>query len=249
MALTARARARLAALPAIALFVLAAIFILREGLAELLAIQANQQIAQWESGRPPTPSAFASAERSVQGAIELSPSNGDHWESLGSTWFARASVPGRPLEGRIRDYDRAVDAYREATRRTTISGYAWANLMVSKHYAGQIDPEFATALRNAARFGPHEAAVQGMIVATVLPRWIELDGEARRLAAEAVVRGWPVHRDALVAEAAGATGRERWCDAALWPPEESLAAAMRRLCAATAKPRQPRPDGTPSKAP
>lgn len=247
--MSSRVRARLAALPAIALFAFATVYVLRVGLADLLAIRANQQIAQWETGRPPSPSEFDTAERALRGAIELSPSNGDHWESLGSAWFARASAPGRSLEGRLRDYDRAAAAYREATRRTTVSGYAWANLMIAKHYAGQIDPEFSTALRNAARFGPHEAAVQGMIVATVLPRWIELDGEARRLAAEAVVRGWPVHREALVAEAAGASGRELWCDAALWPPEESLAAAMRRLCAATAKPLQSRPDGAPSKAP
>jgi hypothetical protein len=249
MTLSPRARARLSALPTIALFVVAAIFILREGLAELLAIQANQQLAQWESGRPPTRAEFESVERAVKGAIDLSPSNGDHWESLGSAWFARASAPGRTIEGRILDYDRAVEAYREATRRTTISGYAWANLMVAKHYAGQVDPEFSMALRNAARFGPHEAAVQGMIVATVLPRWIELDSEARKLAAEAVVRGWPVHRDALLAEASGASRRELWCDAALWPPEETLAAAMRRLCAATARPRQARPDGASPRAP
>jgi tetratricopeptide (TPR) repeat protein len=249
MTLSHRVHTRLAALPAIALFAFASFFVIREGLAELLAIQANQLLAQWEAGRPPTRLEFESAERSISGAISLSPSNGDHWESLGSAWFARASSPGRTIEGRIADYDRAVEAYREATRRTTVSGYAWANLLVAKHYAGQIDPEFSTALRNAARFGPHEAAVQGMIVATVLPRWIELDSEARKLAAETVVRGWPVHRDALLAEASGASRRELWCDAALWPPEETLAAAMRRLCAATARPRQTRPDGASPRAP
>ncbi|MEN9315998.1 MAG: hypothetical protein RIS35_2391 [Pseudomonadota bacterium] len=231
---SSRTRARLAALPAIALFALATVFVLREGLAELLAMQANQEMAQWDGGRPPSPMAFESVQRGIDGAIRLSPLNGDHWESLGSAWFARARVPGRSVEGRLRDFDRAVDAYREATRRTTISGYAWANLMVSKHYAGQVDEELSNALRNAASFGPHEAAVQAMIVATVLPRWVEVKGEARRIAAESVLRGWPDNREALVGEASNAPNRELWCDPVLWPQGEPLVKAMRQLCEASA---------------
>lgn len=247
MALSSRARARLAALPAIALFAAATVCALRAGLADILSIQANEQIVQWERGRPLSPTEFAAAERAIRSAIELAPSNGDLWESLGSAWFARASAPGRAIEGRLHDFDRAVEAYREATRLTRVSGYAWANLMVAKHYAGQVDTELSAALRNAARFGPHEAAVQGMIVATVLPRWIELDGEARRLAAGAVVRGWPVNREALVAEASGATGRNLWCDPVLWPPDPSLADGLRKLCGATAPERRVTRDagGTP----
>lgn len=229
-----RVRSLAVALPAVVLFALATAFALREGLAELHAQRANELIAQWESGRPPSPRDFDSVERSILSAIDLSPSNGDHWESLGSAWFARASAPGRTVEGRLRDFDRAVEAYREATRRSTVSAYAWANLMLAKHRAGQLDPEFSLAIRNAARFGPHEVAVQAMILATVLPRWVDVDGLSRRLAAETVARGWSSNREVLVAEASSAPARELWCDPALWPPEASLASAMRQLCADTA---------------
>ncbi len=229
---SSRWRARLAALPALALLALACAFVLREGLAELLAIRANERIAAWEAGASMSPAQFEAAEQQILGAIRLSPANGDHRESLGTAWFARAMAPRRTLEGRLADFDRAVDAYRDATRRSTVSGYAWGNLMLAKHYAGQIDPEFSQALGNAARFAPHEAPVQAMIVGAVLPRWVQLDAEARRLAARTVARGWEAHRAVLLAEAGGAANRALWCDPALWPPEEALAAAMRGLCEA-----------------
>jgi hypothetical protein len=175
-----------------------------------------------------------SSEQTLARAIALSPRNGDHWESLGSAWFARGMAPRRTLEGRLTSFDRAADAYREATRRSTVSGYAWGNLMLAKHYAGQIDEEFSLALRNAARFGPHEAPVQAMIVGAVLPRWTQLDDSARELAAATVARGWPDHRPVLIAEGLGAANRASWCDATLWPTDLSLRGAMRRLCAAVA---------------
>jgi len=230
----ARARDRLAALAAIALLALATWYALREGMAELHAMDANAQISAWESGAPLTRAQFGTAEQALRRAIRLSPRNGDHWESLGTAWFARAVAPGRTLEGRLLSFDQAVNAYREATRRSTVSGYAWSNLMIAKHYAGQIDEEFSVALRNAVRFGPHEAAVQAMIIGAVLPRWMQLDTTARQLAAETVARGWADHRAVLVAEARGAANLELWCDPALWPPEEVAKKAMRRLCGAVA---------------
>ena len=211
-------------------------YVLREGLAEWHAIRANEQVRAWEGGAPITPAGFGSALTSIEHAIRLSPANGDHRESLGTLWFARATAPRRTLEGRLADFDRAVQAYREATERSMVSGYAWGNLMLAKHYAGQIDEEFSVALRNAARYAPHEAAVQTMILGAVLPRWTQLDSAARREAASAAARGWNEHRVALVAEARGAGNRELWCDSGLWPAEPTLAEAMRALCVASAVP-------------
>lgn len=221
---------RIASIPVIATLMFAAYFIAREGLADTMAIEALREVALWESGQPPRPDRFKEVERTLRNAIGLSPSNGDHWEALGSAWFARASAPGRTLEGRLNDFDRAVDAFREATRRTPASGFAWGNLVTAKHHAGQVDDELSAAIRNAARFSPQEAAVQAAIVGSVLPRWIELDGEARRIAANAVRTGWSDHRRELLVEASAARNRELWCDLALWPVEADLAASMDRLC-------------------
>jgi hypothetical protein len=225
---------RLAALPAILVLLGATGFILREGMAELLAIDATRQIAVWESGGALSGPRVEAIERTLQQAISLSPDNGAHREALGTLYFARAVVPQQRSDaGRLLDFDRAVIEYREATRRTTVSGYAWGNLMLAKHYAGQIDAEFSLALRNAARFAPHEAPVQLMLVGTVLPRWTQLEGEARVLAARAVMLGWEDRRELLVAEARDASGRENWCGADPLLLDPSLVAAMRRLCAAT----------------
>ena len=139
----------------------------------------------------------------------------------------------RSAAGRLADFDRAVVEYREATRLTTVSGYAWGNLMIAKHYAGQIDEEFSLALRNAARYAPHEAPVQLMLVGAVLPRWTQLDSEARSIAARAVMLGWEDRKELLVSEARGAPGREVWCGEDPLLRDPALIAAMRRLCAAT----------------
>ena len=104
--------------------------------------------------------------------------------------------------------------------------------MIAKHYAGQIDEEFAHALRNAARFAPHEAPVQLMLIGAVLPRWTQLGSEARMAAARAVLLGWEARREQIVAEARDAAGRETWCGPDPLLIDAALVAAMRRLCAA-----------------
>ena len=227
---------RLAALPAIALMLAATAFVLREGVAELTAIDANQRIAVWERGGSVSGPQLEGVEATIKRAIALSPRNGAHRETLGTVYFARAVAPRRTLEGRLYDFDRAVVEYRAATRLSTVSGYAWGNLLTAKHYAGQIDEEFTTALRNAARFAPHEAAVQTMVIGAVLPRWTQLDSEARAIAARTVNNGWDEHRPMLLAEAREAAGREIWCSPGLLAQQPDLATAMRRLCAALAKP-------------
>jgi hypothetical protein len=242
-------RARLAALPVIVVLLGATAFVLREGLAELHAIDASRQIAAWETGGVLSGPRMEATEKTLRQAAALSPANGDHREALGTLYFARAVVPQqRSAAGRLADFDRAVLEYREATRRTTVSGYAWGNLMIAKHYAGQIDAEFAQALRNAARYAPHEAPVQLMLIGAVLPRWTQLAGEARIAAAHAVQLGWDDRREQIVAEAREAPGREAWCAADLLLIDPALIASMRRLCAAT-EPGLSRPGPAPRRAP
>jgi len=230
---------RLAALPALLLLLGATVFVLREGLAEWHAIQANQRLGQWESGRPLASMSAWEIEQDLRRAVALSPRNGDHRESLGTLFFARAIQEGRPPGEMMRDLDTAVGHYREAAVRTTVSGYSWGNLMIAKHYAGQIDPEFYTAMRNAVRFAPLEAPVQLMVLGAVLPRWDQLSGEARSLAADTVLRGWPDHRAVIVAQARFALNRELWCGPVWLPPRDEQRAAMRRLCEAVAEPLSP----------
>ena len=69
---------RLAALPTILVLLGATGFILREGMAELLAIDANRQIAVWESGGALSGPRVEAIERTLQQAIALSPHNGNH---------------------------------------------------------------------------------------------------------------------------------------------------------------------------
>jgi len=209
---------------------------LREGLAEVLAIQANQRLQQWERGGRMSPGESLAAEASIRRAIALSPINPAHQESLGSIYFSRAVEPNRTGAGRLRDFDRAVVHYREATRLVPVSGYAWANLLIAKHFAGQVDLEFMVALRNAVRLAPFEPAVHSIVLGAVLPRWTQLPGEARAIAADTVMRGWPHAREVLVAEARTAPGHTAWCAPDPGVRTAEQAAWMQRLCAAVSSP-------------
>jgi O-antigen ligase len=209
---------------------------LREGLAEVLAIQANQRLQQWEGGGRMSPGQSLEAEATIRRAMALSPINPAHQESLGSIYFSRAVEPNRTGAGRLRDFDRAVVHYREATRLVPVSGYAWANLLIAKHFAGQVDLEFMVALRNAVRLAPFEPPVHSIVLGAVLPRWTQLPAEARAIAADTVMRGWPHAREVLVAEARTAPGHAAWCDRDPGVRTAEQAAWMQRLCAAVSSP-------------
>lgn len=211
----------------------------RLGLADTLSIQASMRMAQWEAGGSLSPAQAESIESTLSKAIALDPLNGGNYETLGTLYFARAVAPGRTPEGARIDFSRSVSAYREATQRSRVSGYAWGNLMIAKHFAGQFDVEFSRALRNAVRYAPLERAVQAMVLTATLPRWAMLSSEERGLAADTVLRGWELDPKMVVAEAWAAAGREAWCAADPGLPNADQRAALAKLCAAVASYRPP----------
>ena len=93
---------------------------------------------------------------------------------LGGIHFTRAGLPDRDPDLSRQDYAQAAAQYRLATVLSRRSGYAWGNLLLAKHRAGEIDDEFNLALGNAARFAPYELNVQLVLVEAGMSRWDRL---------------------------------------------------------------------------
>ena len=231
-----RARAALGPLLAGATIVLlgyVAFTAVRYGMTDLQAIRTNERGAQLQAaGGPPSLESLRALEALVAPVIALAPEAADYREMLGGIHFTRAALPDRDPDLSRQDYAQAAAQYRLATVLSRRSGYAWGNLLLAKHRAGEIDDEFNLALGNAARFAPYELNVQLVLVEAGLSRWDRLPPVQREQVAGTVARGLASDRDALLTEAAAAPGREKWC-AGDQP-------ALRELCKALAE-RRPQP--------
>ncbi|MBK8767244.1 MAG: O-antigen ligase family protein, partial [Burkholderiaceae bacterium] len=203
-----RARAALGPLLAGATIVLlgyVAFTAVRYGMADLQAIRTNERGAQLQAaGGPPSVESLRALEALVAPVIALAPEAADYREMLGGIHFTRAGLPDRDPDLSRQDYAQAAAQYRLATVLSRRSGYAWGNLLLAKHRAGEIDDEFNLALANAARFAPFEAQAQLMVLEAGLKRWDRLPEAQRDQVAATVARGLATDRDALLTEAAAA---------------------------------------------
>ncbi len=182
------------------------------GLADVLSINGNRELAAWEvSGAPLTPEIAYLVERNINQAIEIAPRNGEYHETMGTLQWALASVAERSDEARARSLAASLEAFRTATTHARTSPYAWGNLLLTKHRAGEVDMEFDRALRNAARFGPFEPNVQAMIIEAGLWNWGRLDANQHAIVAATVDRAWETNAGSVMREALAAPGRALWC--------------------------------------
>lgn len=182
------------------------------GLADVLSIRGSRHLAAWEvSGTPLSPEVAYLVDDYMTKAIAIAPRNAEYHETLGSLDYALSLVEERSDEARARSLASSLDRFREATRHARTSPYAWGNLMLTKARAGELDAEFGAALQNAARYGPFEPNVQGMIIGAGLANWARLDANQRAVVAATVDRAWETNAGTIVREALAAPGREVWC--------------------------------------
>jgi hypothetical protein len=119
----------------------------RYGMADLQAIRTNERGAQLQAaGGPPSVESLRALEALVAPVIALAPEAADYREMLGGIHFTRAGLPDRDPDLSRQDYAQAAAQYRLATVLSRRSGYAWGNLLLAKHRAGEIDDEFNLAL-------------------------------------------------------------------------------------------------------
>lgn len=151
--------------------------------------------------------AWARVRRYLELAGRLAPLDAQVRADLGALYEARvmgaaartAATPdpaGDPGSGlpraalsRSTAYRLALDHYRAALALQPTSAMAWGNIALLKVSSGDIDAEFARAMRQAMALAPWEPAVQASIAGGGLSVWGRLPNDLQTEIERAVLRG------------------------------------------------------------
>jgi hypothetical protein len=161
----------------------------RRGLADWTSMRDRHEIAAWaERHAYPPPARLQESVTSLIEALELTPQDPTLIEHLGVALElrARASRPGSDM--RRLALAASLSYFRKAAALRPSSPYTWANILLAKYRLGQIDEEFARALRNALALGPWEPAVQLIAAEAALGTWDSLDSGLRASAGQNLQR-------------------------------------------------------------
>lgn len=159
------------------------------GLADLRAFEARNLVNGWElSRRAPSTADWTSARARLSEARALDPGHPAYVEDIGRLYLGRAlQLP--PAEALAKDYARqGLEYLRPAVKLRPSASYSWANIALLKARAGEADPEFEAALRNAALLGPWEPEVQLTIAEAGLAQWARLSPAARSAVRDTLAR-------------------------------------------------------------
>jgi hypothetical protein len=140
----------------------------------------RHEIAAWAERRAsPPPARLQESITSLIDALELTPQNPTLIEHLGVALELRASASPPGSDMRRLALGASLSYLRKAAALRPSSPYTWANILLAKYRLGQIDAEFARALRNALALGPWEPAVQIIVADAALGSWDRLDSDLR----------------------------------------------------------------------
>lgn len=177
------------------------------GLADLRGFEVRVLVNSWEAKRrQPSAEEWNFARGRLDEARALDPGQPNYLEDIAHLYEYRA-LPLKPGDALAQGYLRqALDYQREAVQRRPGSPYTWANIAQLKARLREPDREFETALRNAARLGPWEPAVQIALADAGFRHWDTLAPETRAALRANAARAlrW---QDAKLFEIARRTGR------------------------------------------
>ena len=176
------------------------------GLADVFATQPRRAMWLWDSGKAvPGPADVQAVRGALESALRLKPGDPGIKEDLGRAhlWAAAQVLPPAQV---AQQRETALAYFRAAVRERPVSSYAWAAVAAAKWKMRDRDTEFEHALREAARLGPWEPAVQLALVDVGLQSWEGLSEEAQRVVLTSVGRALR-YRDAAVFGIARRYGR------------------------------------------
>ena len=129
------------------------------------------------------------AQDGLETAQLLHPGRPDTLDALASmaSW-KNSSAPAGDLEAQTAR-KKELSYFRSSVRARPVYSYAWANLALVKYRLGEIDGEFAAALRKASELGPWSTSVQLVVTKVGLVSWPLLDMATREAVLAAVRRG------------------------------------------------------------
>jgi hypothetical protein len=184
----------------VALLVASAVVAGRRGLANAVANEAGDQRTALQERILQSGSLAGAGERNrvyagFDAAHVLDPHNPELLEQLGTLMAMPVVLDGADGEAAMdvaMSGRRAMDFFAAAVVARPVSGYAWANLALSKYQVGEVDTVLYRSLENAARLGPWEPDVQLAVTDLGWALWDEMPKALRKtvdeLAANALQR-------------------------------------------------------------
>lgn len=123
---------------------------------------------------------WQAADAYLHNALTFSPAHPDYLQALGrlSTWYllvAEAVEPAQLPPTAGHDYGaRGLEYFRAAVAQRPYWAYGWSELAFLKARLGQVDDEFALAMRAAVQQGPFERQVLSNVLNAGLGSWEQL---------------------------------------------------------------------------
>ena len=142
-------------------------------LAGLASYRAELALQRWSSsGQPPAEAKWQSTLAAVKQANALYPvASGTYLEQLGQVYAWKAFDQPAGADSARESRLAATQAYRQASAARPTWPNTWAHLAHSKYALGEVDDEFAQALRQANRWGPYRPDVQLELASIGLRAW------------------------------------------------------------------------------
>lgn len=154
-------------------------------LGDVNAAHAKRLERGWEK-QPASlqPKQWQAADEYLHNALMFSPAHPDYLQALGrlSTWYAAVAEASESELGMLdpraltrQEYDaRGLQYFRDAVKQRPYWAYGWAELVFLKAQSGQVDDEFALAMRAALQQGPYERQVLSNVLNAGLGSWQRL---------------------------------------------------------------------------
>ena len=175
-----------AAMFAVFLLVVAAVFAARWGWADVVAQPVLQTQSGWQrtfvsTGQAPSANAWLAEYEKLALAQTLDPQNPAWMEAMGRLLATpvngEESAADKAAIGKMNTLMTQNSASAELVKAVLarpVSPYSWANLAWAKYQSGQIDSVFYAALKNLALLGPWEPEVQFVVIDLGLALWDEM---------------------------------------------------------------------------
>lgn len=189
---------RLALLPIVVLFALTALAI-RQTVSDIYTATAALDMASWlRPGYKREAEAVPDVIRRLDRAVSIVPENAWALEFLGSLQLEtmRGATDPEIAVGAVRA---SRDSFRRVLRLRPTSPLGWTNLVAAKHFLGELDAEFFSALEQSIRNGRWEPQVQLFSLQVGLGAWDRATPAQREMILQ--IRDRAVQRDPGAANA------------------------------------------------
>ncbi len=167
------------------------------GLADIIARQAQTQMAQWPLQEEVKETEWTAAYETSALARRLAPNNPDLLVTMGQVYYWQAIKRTESRTERLLAYQRALDYFLKAIEQKSTDASIWGHIIILKHALRQYDTQFRVALEYTAIYGPWEHFAQYTVVDIGLATWYRFPKNVQSIVIATIERGLQVQPNVI----------------------------------------------------